>query len=64
MKTGHLPGLEVLLKKHEALFSDELGMVSAHRATLHLRQAQFQSFSRQDLFLLLSETQLDNSSTG
>ena len=37
MKTGHLPGLEVLFKKHEALFKDELGIVPAHRATLHLK---------------------------
>ena len=45
MKTGHLPVLEVLLKKHEALFKDELGVVSAHRATLHLKAGSVPKFS-------------------
>ena len=44
MKTGHLSGLEVLLKKHEALFKDELSVISAHRATLHLKAGSVTKF--------------------
>ena len=44
MKTGHLPGLEVLLKKHEAIFKDELDIVSAHLATLYLKAGSVPNF--------------------